>query len=777
MKLFSILFILIFLSGYTFSQKQSSEIVDVLEYTISLDFTDAENKNLKGNTNVRMKPVNDNVNNVRLELLNLTIDSITCDIREISYIYDSPVIDINLSESVSANDELNIKVYYHGSPTIDRSGFGGFYFSGEYAFNMGVAISGIPHNYGKSWFPCNDNFIDRASYHFFIKTKNEHTAICNGELINIDEDQETQARTYEWKLNEFIPTYLAAIAVGPYVSYDTIYQGIEKDIPVSIYVYPNNELKAERSFVNINAAMSAYELKFGAYKWNRVGFVAVPFRGGAMEHATNISIAAPSIDGTLNYEYLFYHELSHLWFGDLITCSTAEDMWMNEGWASYCETLFFEYVYNKEKALDYRRAAHLSVIKDCNVVDGDFHALYPMDLTLTYSTTVYDKGASTVHALRGYLGDEVFFDVIKDFLEQNAFSDVSSYDLRDFINSNTNIDVTDFFDDWVFTGGFVHYSIDSTLIRQNGNEYDVTVFVRQKLRGRDKFANSNRVEISFLDSDFNAATKVMEFDGEFGKQTFSITFEPILVLCDYNEAISDATTDLTKIISTVGYRNYADTYFKVNVLSADENNPSLLRVTHNFVAPDKFKTEIPGLIIADNRYWTIEGQFSQGFNAKAEFYFDGSQSSNLDNNFINNSLDSLVLLYRENRATDWQIEDSKISKISKRLTVDSLKTGEYSLAIYNWNQYVSIHNSRLSQKIYVYPNPNNGNFYVRLCNDFNGNIYIFNISGQKVFEQNIKSGFGEIEIKTNNFTGGTYIIEISDMINNNLLREKIIIQN
>jgi aminopeptidase N len=90
------------------------------------------------------------------------------------------------------------------------------------------------------------------------------------------------------------------------------------------------------SFAHLQESFSMLEENFGTHSWPKVGYSLVPFNFGAMEHATNIHIGKPFIDGTLNYETLIAHELSHHWFGDLVTCSTAGDMWLNEGFASYC---------------------------------------------------------------------------------------------------------------------------------------------------------------------------------------------------------------------------------------------------------------------------------------------------------------------------------------------------------------------------------------------------------------------------------------------------------
>lgn len=775
MKSIFLFLILVFCIGNIYSQKSNDNTIDIQEYTIVLDFSNMENSMIKGHTNIRIKPIQDNTSIINLDLLKLEIDSISCSLSDLTYEYNDTVISINLTESFNSSDEFDIKVYYHGSPVTDPIGFGGFYFVNGYAFNMGVAIGEIPHNYGKTWFPCNDNFIDRASYHFYITTKMQHTAVCNGELLSVTTDDENQLKTYEWKLNETIPTYLASIAVGQYSCYESIYNGILGEIPISIYTSGTTS-NAQQSLLNLNSALSIFESKFGPYKWNRVGYVTVPFSGGAMEHATNIAISTIHLNGTQNYQDILYHELAHHWFGDLITCSSAEDMWINEGWATYCETIFREFKYGRENALDYQRTSHLKVLKDYNVTDGGFLALYPMNQNNTYSRTIYQKGGSVAHSLRGYLGDDLFFDAMKQFLNQYSFSDVSSYQFRDFLTDYTNIDMTNFFDTWVFSGGFVHYSIDSIQKTQVGENYDISVYAKQKLRGRTEFANSNRVEITFIKDDFSSITKLMEFDGENGIQTFSIPFEPMLVLCDYNEVLSDATTDITKIFERNEYTYLTNTYFKVNVVSVDENNPALLRITHNFVAPDTLKNNVPGLFIANHRYWTVEGNFPQTFKAKGEFYYNNINSANLDNNFITNNLDSLVLLYRPDRATDWSIESANHSKSYKRFTVDSLKSGEYSLAIYDWNQYVGVKLSNKIEGVEIYPNPNNGSFFIKFGYDFNGIIELFNISGEKVYSRNFYDN-NNIEIITDNLANGTYIIEIKDSKNNKKESKKIIIQN
>ncbi|MDD3686544.1 MAG: T9SS type A sorting domain-containing protein [Bacteroidales bacterium] len=403
-----------------------------------------------------------------------------------------------------------------------------------------------------------------------------------------------------------------------------------------------------------------------------------------------------------------------------------------------------------------------------------------MDQSLTYSRTVYEKGASVAHAMRGYLGDDLFFSAVTAFLQANAYTSVSSYDFRDFLTTYTGIDMTDFFQDWVFTPGFVHYSIDSTQVVENGGNYDVTVFMKQKLRARETFANSNRVEVTFMKDDFTTYTQMVEFDGEFGSQTFTLPFNPMLTLCDYNENISDATIDETKFLTTLGTKTFSYLYFKATVLNIVPEDTAMLRITHNWAAPDTFQVAVPGLYIANHRFWTVEGNFPSTFKTKGEFTYSTSTISGingyLDNDFITNSLDSLVLLYRPNRATEWEIETITHSTVMKKMTVDSLKAGEYSLGIYDWDMYTKNRQNIVVNNASVYPNPNNGMFYLGLNENFSGVIRIYDMSGKLCFET-VKNDLSDYAvISATDLQDGLYLITGTTVDGKNIFNRKFLVQ-
>ena len=739
----------------TFAQHDYEGLIDVKHYTINLDISDFTGKTISGKTILNLATTEDNVSTIYLYLLRLNIDSIVCyDYGISSFSYNDSIITINFETAPTADQPFDLDVYYHGAPQKDPSGWGGFYFSGDYAFNMGCGFQDVPHNYGRVWFPCNDNFTDKAKYTTIITTQSENTAISSGELNEIQIDEETGKKTYYWNLTQEVPTYLQSVAVGPYYHHHHVYHGISRDIPVDIYGYPTDSAKIAGSFYRLDTTLRVYENLFGEYPWQRTGYVLVNFSAGAMEHVGNISIGRSFVtSGPGVYETLYYHELSHHWFGDLVTCATAEDMWLNEGWATYCETIWKEFVCGANDGRTYRHNAHYKVLTKTYRDDG-YYPLTPFPVENTYSSTVYDKGASVVHTLRHYLGDDVFFETIRAYLAEFSYKNATSYQFRDFLTQHTGINMTPFFDSWVFTKGFPHYSIDSTVVTPNGNNYDVTVYIRQKMLERENFTNANRIEITFMKSDFTTETKVLEFSGETGSQTFTIPFEPALVMCDYYEHTSDATVDDAVFVDTVMNVTFLKTDCSMVVSEID--GEAMVRTTCNFVAPDNFIEPVEGLEIVPSRYWLVESLRPSVFSAQMKISFNSMDAAGWENAHISNSdLDSIALVYRRDRSENWRVIPAQYSKGMQRFTIDNFADGEYALAIRNgYNGIRKLSESSFS----VFPNPTNEIINISFGSVFNGNVAIVDMNGKELLHKKVKAS--DVELNLKHLSAGTYIVVV-----------------
>ena len=720
-----------------------SDTLDVIHYNINLEITDFENKTINGYTVLNIKTIVDNVDVVCLDLLQLQVDSVKITGQSnINFLYNDTLLQIIPEQAFNTNDEFELYVYYQGEPVVDPSGWGGFYFSGQRAFNLGVGFDDVPHNYGRVWYPCVDDFVDRATYTFNITVKDNHKAICGGILQN-ETDNGDGTKTFEWLLTDDIPTYLSSVAVGEYVAVLDTFYGIEEVIPIEIDVYPGDSALAVSSFQNLKTILSIYENKFGPYRWQRVGYVAVPFNSGAMEHACNIAIPAVTINGNTNYQDLFAHELAHHWFGDLVTCHNAGDMWLNEGWAVYCESIIREELYGKKDMLNYRRGTHAEVVRYAHIEDDGFLPLYDIPLDRTYGTTVYNKGSGVAHTLRCYLGDELFFSGLTAYLNEFANNDATSYDFRDFMSENTGVNLTDWFNDWVFTGGFPHYAIDSFHVLPEGNEYTIDVFVKQQLRGRSEYLTANIVPITFMADDYSDTTINMYFSEITASESFVINFEPKFIFCDYYEQVADATVDKSRFIKNTSTISFSDLYLRIKASEYDSDIDSIfMHITHNWAAPDPFITDMPGIILANHRFWTIQGDFPETCTFKGDFTYSNLEISGstgyLDNEFITNDLDSIILLYRPNRSANWQITNAENSTIMKRFSLDNLQAGEYTLAIKDWDLYQSINKTNFVSSINIYPNPSSDIFTINIPLSNCSKVKICDISGKTIDIVNIQ---------------------------------------
>ena len=595
-----------------------------------------------------------------------------------NFSYDGRFIDIPVMDEIDSKTSVIISVFYHGTPSSDP-GWGGFYFKDNVAYNMGVGMKSYPHGVGRYWYPCIDNFVDRATYDYFIRVPKNYTAVCPGELKDTYLHKDSTI-TWHWSLENNIPTYLSSVAISDYeVIRDTL-KGIEREIPSSVYVRPDLKSKADSSFSEIEKYLTVLENYFGPYRWQRVGYVGVPFSGGAMEHATSIAISESTITGTLRFETLYFHELAHSWFGNMVTCRTSGDMWLNEGWASYCEALFIKQKYGEAKFIDYVRDNHYKVLMYTHIRDKGMRAVCGIPKEFTYGSTVYDKGSDVVHTLRNYLGDDLFFPAVKKYLDKYAFNDASTEGLKIILSDQTKTNLDDFFKGWVYSPGFPHFSIDTFMVSKVENRYDVNVVVEQKLKGTDELYNLNRIEITFLNDKWEKETALFSFSGWKGENHFKLPFKPTVVLLDIKEKVSDAITGYTRILKKTGEYEFDASFFRQSVNRITDS--ALVRVEYHWVIPDTIQSEGFSGKFLKNGYWSVNGIFPEDYDATGYFkYFSkqSRQSAYVDSTLLVDDPERLVILFREFPGQPWRkIPSGKNNdKLQNEVIVKHLSSGDY----------------------------------------------------------------------------------------------------
>ena len=761
------LFISIILLLVKTSNAQSN-YPDVCRYEIHLTDINHTTKSITAHTYVTFTVHSANVSQIDLSLEQFTIDSIIQNGQSLTYTYNDTLLQINLNAPMNAGDTSTISIAYHGITHTEANGWGGFHVDATYAFNMGVGFETNPHNYGRCWYPCVETFTDKATYEFFIITNYGKQAFCNGSL-NALITNSNNTITWNWIMNDPIPTYLASVAVGPYTTWQRNYQGL----PIEIACTIADSAAVSASMIHLNDVLGYFIDAYGSYAFDKVGYCLVPFNAGAMEHATSIHIGKSYFNGTLTYETLWAHELAHMWWGDKVTCETAADMWLNEGFASFNEAYMTEQLYGSDAYKAYNLNNHKGVLQFSHVTDNGYLALNNIPMSCTYGPTVYNKGADVARTLRHYLGDSLFFVGCKHYMNSRQYANANSYQLRDDITSSTNVNVNRFFDDWVFTPGFPHFSIDSIAKTSNGSNWNYQIYTKQKSKGNNHIYEMP-VKITAYDYLNNYDTT---FTVLINQQTQSFTisnsnlFDEFYV--DANDEMADAQINLRKTITGPITSNTGVSFSEANVSTTVMNAPAgnnQLNITHHFVAPDEFQTSQP-IRLSDYRYWSVGGNFKTGFRAKANFLYNGSvnlSTGHLDNTLITGLEDSLVLLYREGASKDWKIEtNSTLVKSGSAtdkvgyITVDTLKKGEYCLGYRNYTVGISTNQSNKINYLEVSPNPSNDTFCIKINGALTKKymISIYDLAGKEIYNNTINQD-NSITWQPKNIKKGIYLVNL-----------------
>jgi aminopeptidase N len=752
------------------AQDLRSSQFDILNYNISLTIRNLQNKTIKGNSAVKLKSQKNNLTTVQLDLVALSVDSIVMNQNKLSFTQNDSQVIVTLNAPAQLNDTLSFSIYYGGTPISDPS-WGGFYFSGNYAFNMGVGFTVNPHNFGRAWFPCVDNFTERSTFHFSITTDSGFMAICNGlpQPVQINSDN---SLTWNWTLNQPIPTYLASVAVSTYTPIKYSFKGKSKNFDVIIAAQPKDTTKAKASMVNLDKALSFFENSFTSYPFDRIGYTMVPFNGGAMEHATCITYPLFGIDGTLNYETLMAHELSHMWWGNMVTCENAKEMWLNEGWASFCEALFLEFMYGKSAYFNDMNEKLMEVLRSAHLNDGGFLVLNNIPHEVTYGTHVYKKGALTAAALRYYMGDSAFFKACNSYLTNNQFKSSNSNVLKNEFQKFTSVNLTSFFNDWVYSPGNAALIASSYTVMPGNAHNFIQINLRQHSRGNNITYANIPLKITLFDKNGN---KFIHQDSinTYEKQITVIVpydFNTEFLIVNENNELPLARTYNLETLKGTGLKNLSNALLSVNILQNTDS--AIVLAEHYWVPATQYEVEPTNIRISNYRFWNIDGYFDEN-KLKAQLYlsYDGTTPTNKNNGYLDNLLpfsneDSLVLLYKAPGTNKWILHTdntkftggSKTDKIG-RFTTNNIKKGMYAIGVKDYKVGIKpVKDDDLG--FMVYPNPSKQNFITVKINDKirSNEMVVYDKTGKEILKTQITDN--QIVVNTENWVKGLYYVRI-----------------
>lgn len=754
--------ILIFIAFLANAKTKIGENIDVTHYEIHINEIDFTNHTLQAQTIVTLTTLSA-TNAIELELKTLTVSAVTSTDATISnFSQTGDVLTINLASSLAANATASFTITYGGN-TFNES-WGGIMWTNGYVCNMGVGFESIPHNLGKCWFPCVDNFTDKATYDVYVTVPNDLTAVCGGNLEGTT-DNGDGTKTVHYNVPQEIATYHISFVAGDYVEWTDTYNGMERDIPITVYVKPNQAGMVQGTFVNVKDIANFFENNFGPYPFNRIGYSITSV--GCMEHIDNIGITSGVLTGNTSQEEYVAHEMSHMWFGNKVTCATAEQMWLNEGFAQFCGVFYRSGIYGES---DFQQAMSTkinSITKWCKN-ESNWIPLNNVPQTMTYdNNAVYNRGAVVVNTMMNYIGRETFLEGIRSYLNTYNYSAATSEQLRDALTNATGIDMNGFFDTYVFTAGLPHYGVDLINVTPNGNQYDATVRMTYQHVGPEHVGQNNRVEVTFIDNGGQMQTTLVNWDGSEANQNVTLDINPIAAFADYYNHFLDAKID--KNLTTTTTANLGvEQQLTITVSSVTDS--VMLRGEEHFVAPDN-NPNIPGLTLSTRHYWNVLRLDFGEANVSGKFTF--SNNANMDGDIIQTENDSAVLLYRANINDTWHTipyEQQGNWKIGF-FTVSDLPTGQYTIGAIDKTQLGMGENIIDTKKMILTPNPTN--YFVKISTKTeNSDILIINNLGQTINSFPICGNDATISVE--NFPAGIYYVNLLDEKKNIISTEKLV---
>lgn len=444
----------------------SDTTIDIAYYKLNLQFN-LNPDYIIGNVRISGKFKNFNSSSFFLDFSNImNVDSVIT-LQGCIYNHINDKIFITLNTPATS---FTVDIYYKGLP--QNTGFGSFIFSSHSGQRV---IWSLSQPFGASdWFPCKNTPEDKAdSSDVWITCNQNLTGVSNGVLSEIIQNPDN-TKTYRWKNGYPIAQYLISVAVTNYVQYDNYFKYSPSDsMHVPHYIYPENLNSVKSELDKTVNMLRIFSSKFGLYPFINEKYGHAQFSwGGGMEHQT---VSSMGVFG----ESIIAHELAHQWFGDKITCRNWHHIWLNEGFATYSEALYFEETRGKPGYQDFilsrmndaKRATGTVYVQNVNSVNEIFN-----------SSRSYAKGAVILHMLRNVIGDTAFFKTLKEYSTDTAYAYKTAVteDFQKVAERVSGKQLSYFFSEWIYGENYPVYYLDWNFEQESQNKYLVVVSIRQK---------------------------------------------------------------------------------------------------------------------------------------------------------------------------------------------------------------------------------------------------------------------------------------------------------
>src|ERR1700720_3558762 len=454
---------------------------DLQHSKIALRF-DLDQRKVIGDVTHTVSILRDNTSKVSFDSVGLDIQSVTVNKSPAKFETTATKLVVPLPSASHPGDKFEIEVRYDGKPAK------GLYFilpDKDYPNRPKQIWSQGESEDTRYYLPTYDYPNDRLTTETILTVPASWLTVANGKLVSVT-DAGNSMKTWTWRESVLSSTYLITVVAG---EFDEVKQSL-RGLPVNYYAPKGRGDLLLPNYERTPAMIDLFTKKLGVdYPWEKYAQVMVDdFVAGGMENSSATTNTATSLkhpklvpEFPTDEDDLIAHELAHQWFGDLVTCKDWADVWLNEGFADFFETVWAESHYPKDQA-DYdtwntaREWFGKADLYKKPIVRFDF------DESEEFDGNAYEKGGWVLQMLRHQLGDDAFWRSLKHYLEGNRGKNVTTSDLIKAIEEKTHVSVDRFFHEWIYGAGAPRFDLAYTYDNAK-HQVALTVKQTQKVEG------------------------------------------------------------------------------------------------------------------------------------------------------------------------------------------------------------------------------------------------------------------------------------------------------
>jgi len=421
--------------------------VDAIHYIFRLSLLTTDANEIQGEATVNLRVVTDGLREMFLDLTSaadgkgMTVVGVTSNGQEVAFTHQSNRLKLPMPAGVKSGQDVSFTIRYHGIPAEGLRLIPNIH-------GDRTAFSENWPNRARQWLPMVDHPYDKATGEFIITTLPVYQVVANGLLIE-QRDLPGGLRLTHWKQSVPISSWLYALGVARFAMHNV---AMVKNVQLQSWVFPQDREKGYEAFeFHGRRSLEFFSERIGPYAYEKLANVEAAGLNGATEHASSIFYGER---GVTQGRGAVVHETAHQWFGNAVTESDWDDVWLSEGFATYFNLLYTEQFDGRDAFVDGLKRSRTQILQleqrmpNTPVIHRNLD-----DMRNVLNQFVYQKGGWTLHMLRGLIGTETFWNGIRDYYQRYQNQNVSTDDFRRVMEQKSGKELGWFFEQWLKRSG------------------------------------------------------------------------------------------------------------------------------------------------------------------------------------------------------------------------------------------------------------------------------------------------------------------------------------